>query len=96
MAAAHFLGGLGELRDHAGNLIANDHLDLWTTSSPGPVSGGSTSCSRPISTYSSNWPDATADTSPPGFGRNFFREQSRTNPAAIAAQVNYLQQILGT
>jgi hypothetical protein len=48
----------------------------------------------PIQLYGSNWPDALADTSAPGFGRHFGKGPMGTNPKAIAAQVNYLKQIL--
>ena len=48
----------------------------------------------PIQLYNSNWPDALDDTTSPGFGRRFGKERMGTDPAAIAAQVNYLRQIL--
>jgi hypothetical protein len=48
----------------------------------------------PIQLYGSNWPDALGDTSAPGFGRRFGKQRMGTDPAAIAAQVNYLRQIL--
>ena len=48
----------------------------------------------PIQLYNANWPDALDDTTSPGFGRRYSRERMGTDPAAIAAQVNYLRQIL--
>ncbi len=48
----------------------------------------------PIQLYGSNWPDALQDTTAPGFGRHFGKERMGTDPAALAAQVNYLRQIL--
>ena len=49
----------------------------------------------PIQLYSSNWPDAMQrDAATPGFGRYFGKARMGTDPAAIAAQVNYTR--LGT
>jgi hypothetical protein len=48
----------------------------------------------PIQLYGSNWPDALSDTTAPGFGRHFGKGRMGTDSAAIAAQVNYLRQIL--
>jgi hypothetical protein len=48
----------------------------------------------PIQLSGSNRPDALGDTTAPGFGRRFGRERMGRDPAAIAAQVNYLGQIL--
>jgi hypothetical protein len=48
----------------------------------------------PIQLYNANWPDALDDATSPGFGRRFSRERMGTDSAAIAAQVNYLRQVL--
>ncbi|PYP08143.1 MAG: hypothetical protein DMD59_13075, partial [Gemmatimonadetes bacterium] len=50
----------------------------------------------PIQLYGSNWPDALDDTTAPprGFGRRFGKGRMGTDPRALAAQVNYLRQIL--
>jgi hypothetical protein len=48
----------------------------------------------PIQLYGSNWPDALDDTTAPGFGRYFGKGRMGTDPRALAAQVNYLRQIL--
>src|SRR5262249_24753377 len=48
----------------------------------------------PIVTYSSLWPDKTDDSAVVGFSRHFQKSELGTSPEAIAAQVNYLQQIL--
>jgi hypothetical protein len=83
-----------ENSDHAGNLIANDHLDLMDYLIARARERGIYILFSPITTYQSTWPDATRDTTPPGFANFFRKSELGTNPAAIAAQVNYLQQIL--
>src|SRR6185295_5745524 len=83
-----------EASDRAGNLIANDHLDLQDYLIARARERGIYMLFSPIQLYGSNWPDALGDTSAPGFGRHFGKEKMGTDPAAIAAQVNYLKQIL--
>ena len=83
-----------EASDSAGNLIANDHLDLQDYLIARARERGIYMLFSPIQLYGSNWPDALQDTSPPGFGRRFGKARMGTDPAAIAAQVNYLRQIL--
>jgi hypothetical protein len=83
-----------ESSDTAGNLIANDHLDLLDYLIARATERGIYMLFSPIQLYSSNWPDALADTTAPGFGRRFGKGRMGTDPAALAAQVNYLRQIL--
>jgi len=83
-----------EASDSAGNLIANDHLDLLDYLVAKARERGIYMLFSPIQLYGANWPDAQQDTSDPGFGRRFGKERMGTDPAAIAAQVNYLRQIL--
>lgn len=83
-----------ENSDHAGNLVANDHLDLMDYLVARARERGIYILFSPITTYQSTWPDATSDTTPPGFANFYRKSELGTNPAAIAAQVNYLQQIL--
>jgi hypothetical protein len=83
-----------EASDSAGNLIANDHLDLQDYLIARARERGIYMLFSPIQLYGSNWPDALSDTSAPGFGRRFGKARMGTDPAAIAAQVNYLRQIL--
>jgi hypothetical protein len=83
-----------EAADTAGNLLQNDHLDLLDYLIAQARERGIYMLFSPIQLYGSNWPDALADTTAPGFGRKFGRERMGTDPAAIAAQVNYLKQIL--
>jgi hypothetical protein len=83
-----------EASDGAGNLIANDHLDLQDYLIARARERGIYMLFSPIQLYGSNWPDALQDTTAPGFGRRFGKARMDTDPVAIAAQVNYLRQIL--
>ncbi len=83
-----------EASDSAGNLIANDHLDLLDYLIARARARGIYMLFSPIQLYGANWPDALGDTTDPGFGRHFGKARMGTDPAAIAAQVNYLRQIL--
>jgi len=83
-----------EASDSAGNLIANDHLDLLDYLIARARERGIYMLFSPIQLYGPNWPDALGDTTDPGFGRHFGKARMGTDPAAIAAQVNYLRQIL--
>ena len=83
-----------EASDSAGNLIANDHLDLQDYLIARARERGIYMLFSPIQLYGSNWPDALDDTTAPGFGRHFGKERMGTDPGALAAQVNYLHQIL--
>jgi len=83
-----------EASDSAGNLIANDHLDLLDYLVARARERGIYMLFSPIQLYGSNWPDALQDSSAPGFGRRFGKSHMGTDPTAIAAQVTYLRQIL--
>src|SRR5689334_19352696 len=83
-----------EASDSAGNLIANDHLDLLDYLIARARERGIYMLFSPIQLYGSNWPDALQDTTQPGFGRRYGKARMGTDPAAIAAQVNYLRQVL--
>ena len=83
-----------ESADSVGNLIANDHLDLLDWLIARARERGVYMLFSPIQLYNAKWPDALADTTAPGFGRFYGRDRMGTDPAAIAAQVNYLRQIL--
>ena len=83
-----------EASDSVGNLIANDHLDLLDYLIARARERGVYMLFSPIQLYGSNWPDALQDTTQPGFGRHFGKARMGTDARAIAAQVNYLRQIL--
>jgi len=83
-----------EASDSAGNLIANDHLDLLDYLIARARQRGIYMLFSPIQLYGANWPDALGDTTDPGFGRHFGKARMGTDPAAIGAQMTYLRQIL--
>lgn len=83
-----------ENADRAGNLIANDHLDLQDYLIAQARARGIYILFSPITTYNANWPDALQDTSDPGFSKYYDRGKLGTDSAALAAQVNYIEQIL--
>jgi hypothetical protein len=83
-----------EASDSAGNLLVNDYLDLLDYLIARARERGIYMLFSPIQLYSSTWPDAVEDTTPPGFGRRFGKGRMGTDSAALKAQVNYLRQIL--
>lgn len=83
-----------EASDSAGNLLANEYLDLLDYLIARARERGIYMLFSPIQLYSSTWPDVIADTTPPGFGRRFGKGRMGTDSAALKAQVNYLRQIL--
>jgi hypothetical protein len=82
-----------ECCDRDGNLIENDHLDLLDYLIYRAKERDLHMLFSPIVTYSSAWPGAV-DPTAVGFSRYYRRDELGTNPKAIAAQVNYLKQIL--
>ena len=82
-----------ECSDRDGNLVQNDHLDLLDYLIFQAKRRDLHMLLSPIVTYSSTWPGAD-DPTAVGFSRYFKKEELGTNPKAIAAQVNYLKQIL--
>ena len=83
-----------EASDSAGNVIANDHLDLLDYLIARARERGIYMLFSPIQLYGANWPDALGDSTDSGFGRHFGKARMGTDPAAIAAQMTYLRQIL--
>ncbi|AHG91668.1 membrane of secreted protein [Gemmatirosa kalamazoonensis] len=88
------LWGDWENTDRAGNLLANEHLDLLDYALAKARERGIYVLLSPIQTYQATWPDALGDTTSPGFSRFYKKETLGTDPAAIAAQVNYIRQLL--
>lgn len=83
-----------ENADPQGNLIANDHLDVLDMAIAEAKRRDIAILFTPITTYSSLWPDGKDSPDIKGFSKAFPKDQLGTNPAAIAAQCNYLRQIL--
>lgn len=79
--------------DSLGNLVNNVHLDLMDYLIFEAKKRGIKMLLSPIVTYSSQWPDAM-DVPAIGFSTHFKKSELGINPKAIAAQVNYLQQLL--
>jgi hypothetical protein len=79
--------------DRAGNLIVNDHLDLVDYMIAKARERGIYILFNPIHTYHAGWPDALQD-SFPGFAAHTEKNKLGTDSIAIAAQVNYIKQIL--
>jgi len=69
-----------EASDSAGNLIANDHLDLLDYLIARARERGIYMLFSPIQLYGSNWPDALQDTTQPGFGRRYGKARMGTDP----------------
>lgn len=88
------LWGDWENSDKDGNLIVNDHLDVMDCAIAEAKKRGVYVLLTPITTYSAWWPDADANAPYAGFSKHFKKSELGTNPAAIAAQVNYLRQMM--
>jgi hypothetical protein len=89
------LWGDFEITDKDGNLVQNDHLDLTDYSIAKAKERGIYILLSPICTYSSLFPEAMGDVkSIDGFSTHYRKEELGTNPQAIAAQVNYIKQLL--
>ncbi len=84
-----------ENSDIDGNLIENEHLDLLDYLISKAKERDIYMLLTPITTYSSLFPEARADTaSIQGFSKYFKKSELGTNSDAIAAQVNYIRQLL--
>lgn len=83
-----------ENSDREGNLIANDHLDLMDYALFQAKRRGVSMLFTPIHTHSALWPDGKDGDHIQGFSKHFPRDQMGRDPKAIAAQANYLRQIL--
>jgi hypothetical protein len=79
--------------DRAGNLLQTDHLDLLDYLVARARERGISILLNPIHTYDAGWPDAPGDTFP-GFSAHVPKNRLGTDSAAIAAQVNYIRQLL--
>ena len=88
------LWGDWENCDRAGNLIVNDHLDVLDYTIAQAKQRGIYLLFTPITTYASWFPDGKPTDPNPGFSRFYPRDQLVTNPEAIAAECNYLRQIM--
>jgi hypothetical protein len=84
-----------ENSDKAGNLVVNEHVDLMDYLIARARARGIYILLTPIHTYDPAFADqANKPSTNTGFSRYFKREEMGTNPASIAAQVNYIKQLL--
>jgi hypothetical protein len=84
-----------ENADRAGNLIANEHVDLLDYLIAAARKRGIYMLLTPIHTYDPSFADQLGKPSTnQGFSRYFTRQEMGTNPQSIAAQANYIQQLL--
>jgi hypothetical protein len=84
-----------ENADRAGNLIVNEHVDLLDYVIAKARERGIYILLTPIHTYDPAFADQVKN--PPsntGFSRYFTREEMGTNRESIAAQANYIKQLL--
>jgi hypothetical protein len=87
------LWGDWENCDREGNLIANDHLDLFDYVIAQAKQRGIYMLLTPIHRHSSMWPE-NSDESAQGFSRHYPVQELGRNPQAIAAQQNFIRQLL--
>jgi hypothetical protein len=84
-----------ENADQAGNLIVNEHVDLLDYLIAQARERGMYILLTPIHTYNPAFADQlNVPTRNVGFSRYFERPEMGTNPRSIAAQVNYIGQLL--
>jgi len=83
-----------ENSDGEGNLIANEHLEILDYAISVARRRGISILLTPITTYSSIWPDGQDGPEVKGFSKVFKKSALGADPEAIAAQCNYLRQIL--
>lgn len=88
------LWGDWENSDGEGNLVANDHLDLLDYLIFQAKKRGISLLFTPIHRHSALWPDGKDNERIQGFSKFYPPSELGRNPAAIAAQKNYLRQIL--
>ncbi|TLX71662.1 hypothetical protein E9993_20060 [Labilibacter sediminis] len=81
-----------EISDSIGNLIENDHLDVFDFMISEMKQRGMKFVITPIAFWGNGWPEPDEET--PGFSNKYGKENCLTNPDAIKAQANYLNQLL--
>jgi hypothetical protein len=84
-----------ENADKAGNLIVNEHVDLLDYVISQARARGIYILLTPIHTYDPAFADQAHKPSVnQGFSKYFTRDEMGTNPVSIAAQANYIRQLL--
>jgi len=81
-----------EISDEEGNLLENEHLEAFDYLLNELKKRDINFVITPIAYWGNGWPEPDEDT--PGFSDKFGKEKSLTDPEAIKAQQNYLEQFL--
>lgn len=81
-----------EISDGLGNLLVNEHLDLFDYMVHRMKQRGMKFIITPIAFWGNGWPEPNEDT--PGFSNKYGKEDCLTHPDAIKAQENYLAQFI--
>jgi endo-1,4-beta-mannosidase len=79
-----------EISDTLGNLLSNEHLDLFDYLLAQLKYHHINAIITPIAYWGNGWPEPDEDT--PGFSHKYGKGKCLTNPDAIKAQVKYLGQ----
>jgi hypothetical protein len=79
-----------EISDTLGNLLSNEHLDLFDYLLAQLKKHHINAIITPIAYWGNGWPEPDEDT--PGFSHKYGKGKCLTNPDAIKAQVKYLGQ----
>ena len=81
-----------EISDEKGNLLENEHLELFDYLISELKKRDINYVLTPIAFWGNGWPEPDEDT--PGFSDKYGKERSLTDPEAIKAQENYLAAFL--
>ena len=81
-----------EISDTLGNLLQNEHLDLFDYAVYEMKKRGMKFVVTPIAFWGNGWPEPDFET--PGFAHKYGKAGCLTDPDAIRAQENYLYQFL--
>ncbi len=81
-----------EISDEEGNLLENEHLELFDYLLKKLKERDINFVITPIAYWGNGWPEPDEDT--PGFSNKYGKAGSLTDPGAIKAQENYLAQFL--
>ncbi|MDR5590686.1 cellulase family glycosylhydrolase [Christiangramia sp. SM2212] len=81
-----------EISDEKGNLLENENLETFDYLLSELKKQDINFVITPIAYWGNGWPEPDEDT--PGFSNKYGKEKSLTNPEAIKAQQNYLEQFL--
>jgi len=81
-----------EISDREGNLLDNEHMELFDYLLMKLKEKGIKIILTPIAWWGTRWPMPDVET--PGFSQTYSKVELLTNPDAIAAQRNYLKQVI--